>query len=236
MIPGLRAPEVAVAQPFPAKPHGRKRTTSVSIRQYSKKEGKAIHCKQGQGKGHLPDAKALESVNTGSLKQQLRKWANPYKPPRTPEKQTGFFNLTDTTSSIEPAQSLGEIRKRLIALAQGSLKILELEVSDEGPKMEEAVIRPSIEAPASINGAPGPFNPEKQSLDGTRNSYRSRTSLRFQKICPIGEVQGRTQNSSMYQDEATLKIIHHKDELAPEEFLAWSSIAQRSTIRKSLPT
>lgn len=35
-----------------------------------------------------------------------------------------------------------------------------------------------------------------------------------------GEVQGRTQNSSMYEDEATLKITYHKDKLAPEEFLA----------------
>lgn len=80
----------------------------------------------------------------------------PYKPPRTPEKQTRFFNPTDNTSSIDPAQSLGEIRKRL---AQGSLKILGLEISDEGPEMEEAVIQPSIETPASINVAPGATKP-----------------------------------------------------------------------------
>lgn len=75
---GLRAPEVkggvptpieTVAQLFPAKPHGKKRKKRESIRQYSKKEGKAVHCKQGQGKGPLRDAKALESVNTGPPKQ-----------------------------------------------------------------------------------------------------------------------------------------------------------------------
>lgn len=51
---------------------GRGRRVYLSV-QYPKKEGKAVHWKQGQGNGPLPDAKALESVITGLLIQQLRK-------------------------------------------------------------------------------------------------------------------------------------------------------------------
>lgn len=60
---GLRAPEVkggvptpieAAALPFPAKPHGKKRKKSVSIRQYSKKKAKLFTVNKAKGKGLYP--------------------------------------------------------------------------------------------------------------------------------------------------------------------------------------
>ena len=158
--------------PKPVKPQGSKSKRPASIGQYSKK--KPILATSGETIGYatLTDTEGLHLVNTGPSEAVVEKANQAMLEPRTPEQQTGWSNLTGLISPTNAAQSPGEIRRRLIAIAQSSLKRLRLELLDEAQETEETeetLIQPSIEAPARINNEPA-----VPVADGTGDSNESR--------------------------------------------------------------
>lgn len=154
--------------PKPVKPQGNKRKKSASIGQYSKKKLTLATSRKNTRYSTPPDIEGLNSVNTGLNEAVVEEWSQAIVAPHTPEKQTGWPNLTDIISPTNAAQSPGEIRRRLIAIAQSSLKRLRLEIPDEAQvieETEETLIQPSIEAPAPIN-----YGPELTVAGGTGDS------------------------------------------------------------------
>lgn len=159
-------------QPQPVKPQGNKRKQPASIGQYSKEKPTLATSSETTGYATPPDIAALNLVNTGPNEAVAEEASQEIVAPQTPEEQTGWPNLTDIISPTNAAQSPGEIRRRLIAIAQSSLKRLRLELPDEAQETEETeetLIQPSIEAPAPIN-----YGPELTVAGGAGNSNESR--------------------------------------------------------------
>lgn len=159
-------------QPKPVKPQGNKRRKPASIGPDSKK--KPTLATSGETTGHAtpPDIAGVDLVNTGPNEAVAEEARQEIIAPHTPEKQTGWPNLIDIISPTNAAQSPGEIRRRLIAIAQSSLKRLRLELPDEAQETEETeetLIQPSIEASAPIN-----YGPELTVAGGAGNTNESR--------------------------------------------------------------
>lgn len=158
--------------PKPVKPQGNKGKNPPSIGQYSKKKPTWASSRETKEYATPPDIDGLKLVNTDPKEGGIEEASQAIAAPHTPEKQTGWSNLTDVMSPTNAAQSPGEIRRRLIAIAQSSLKRLRLELPDEAPEAEETEetqIQPSIEAPAPIN-----FRPELTVAGGAGDSNESR--------------------------------------------------------------
>lgn len=159
-------------QPKPVKSQGNNRKKPEPIGQYSKKKPTLATSSETTGYATLPDIAGLNLVNTCHNEAVAEEASQEIVAPHTPEKQTGWPNLTDIISPTNAAQSPGEIRRRLIAIAQSSLKRLRLELPDEAQEAgetEENLIQPSIEALAPIN-----YGPELTVAGGAGNSDESR--------------------------------------------------------------
>lgn len=161
LVPGGKdggpKPNEHTKSPKTVKPQGNKRKKTESIGQYSKKRPTLATSRETPGYATLPDIEGLNLVNTGPNEAAVEEASQAIVAPHTPEKQTGCPDLTDIISSTNAAQSPGEIRRRLIAIAQSSLKRLRLELPDEAQETqetEETLIQPSIEAPAPITHGP----------------------------------------------------------------------------------
>lgn len=154
--------------PKPVTPQGNKRKKRASTGKHSKKKPKVATSRETTGHATPPDIGGLNLVNTGLDNTAIEQASQTTAAPHTPEKQTGLPNLSDILSPTNTAQSPGEIRRRLIAIAQSSLKRLWLELPDEAREPEETLIQPSIEAPAPIN-----YGPELSVADQANNSNES---------------------------------------------------------------
>lgn len=173
LVPGMKdgGPKLneITKPPKPVKPQGSKSKKPASIGQYSKR--KPILAASGETTGYatLTDIEGLILVNTGPSEAVVEEANQAILAPHTPEKQTGWSSLTGLISPTNAAHSPGEIRRRLIAIAQSSLKRLRLELPDEAQETEETLMQGSIEAPARINN-----EPELPVADGTGDSNESR--------------------------------------------------------------
>lgn len=159
-------------QTKPVKPQGNKKKKPASIGPYSKKKPTLATSSETTGYATPPDIADLNSLNTGPNEAVAEEASQEILAPHTPEKQTGWPNLIDIISPTNAAQSPGEIRRRLIAIAQSSLKRLRLELPDEAQETEETeetLIQPSIEAPAPVN-----YGPELTVASGAGNPNESR--------------------------------------------------------------
>lgn len=159
-------------QPKPVKPQGNKTKKPASIGPYLKKNPTLATSSETPGYAAPPDISGLNLVNTGPNEAVAEEASQEIIVPHTPEKQTGSPNLTDIISPTNAAQSPGEIRRRLIAIAQSSLKRLRLELPDEAQETEETeetLIQPSIETLAPIK-----YGPELNVAIGAGNSDESR--------------------------------------------------------------
>lgn len=169
-------------QPKPVKPQENNRKNLASIGQYSKTKPTLATSSETTGYATPPDIADLNLVNTGPNEALAEEAIQEIVAPHTPEKQTGWPNLTDIISPTNAAQSPGEIRRRLIAIAQSSLKRLRLELPDEAQETEETeetLIQPSIEASAPIN-----YGSELTVAAGAGNSNESRVLDRPQSNLP----------------------------------------------------
>lgn len=159
-------------RPKPVKPQGNNRKQHASIGPYSKKKPPLATSSETTGYATLSINAGLNLVSTGPNEAVAVEASQEMIALHTPEKQTGWPNLIDIISPTNGAQSPGEIRRRLIAIAQSSLKRLRLELPDEAQETEETeetLIQPSIEAPAPIN-----YGPELTVAGGAGNSNESR--------------------------------------------------------------
>lgn len=200
-LPSLN--EVA-KQPKPVKPWGNKRKKRVSIGQYSKKKPKLATSSETTGYTTPPDSKSLSLVITGPNEAAVEETSQPREAPKTPEKQTGLPNLTDMISPINAAQSPGEIRRRLIAIAQSSLRRLRLELPDEGQESEETSIQPSIEAPAPIN-----YVPQLTVAGGASDSNGSRNLVQPQSVLPDATGTASPIATAPHEREKSTSIEQH---------------------------
>lgn len=159
-------------QPKPVNPQGNKRKKPASIGPYLRKNATLATSSETPGYATPPDISGHNSVKTGPNEAVAGEASQEIIAPQTPEKQTGSPKLTDIISPTNAAQSPGEIRRRLIAIAQSSLKRLRLELPDEAQENEETegtLIQPSIEALAPIK-----YGPEFNVASGAGNSDESR--------------------------------------------------------------
>lgn len=168
-------------QPKRVKPQGNKRKIPASIGQYSNKRPTLANSSENTGYATPPDIADLNLVNNGPDEAIAEEGSQEIVAPHTPEKQTGW-PVTGIISPTNAAQSPGEIRRRLIAIAQSSLKRLRLELPDEAQETEdteETLIQPFIEVPAPINNGP-----ELTVAGGAGNSNESRVLDRSQSNLP----------------------------------------------------
>lgn len=165
--------------PKPVKPQGHKRKKRASIGKYSKKKPKLATFRETTGHSTPPGIESLNLANTGPTEAAIEQASQPIVTPHTPEKQAGLPSLTDILSPTNTTHSPGEIRRRLIAIAQSSLKRLWLELPDEAHESEESFIRSSIEAPAPIN-----YGPELNVAGGASDSNGSPNLAQPQSSLP----------------------------------------------------
>lgn len=144
-------------QPKPVKPQWNNTNKPASIGPYLKENPTLAASSETPGYAAPPDISGLNLVNTGPNEAVAEEASQEIIVPHTPEKQTGPPNFTDIISPHNAAQSPGEIRRRLIAIAQSSLKRLRLELPDEAQETEETqetLIQLSIETLAPIKYGP----------------------------------------------------------------------------------
>lgn len=168
-----------VKPPKPVKAQGNKRKKRASIGKNSMNEPKVATSREATGHATPPDIEGLNLVYTGSNEAAVEQAIQPVVASHTPGKQTGLPDLTDILSPTNTAQSPGEIRRRLIAIAQSSLKRLRLELPDEAQESEETSTQRSIEVPAPIN-----HGPELSLAGGASESNGSRNLVQPQSSLP----------------------------------------------------
>ena len=227
-----------VKAPKPVKPQGNKRKELASIGEYSKKKPKVANSRETTGHATPPDIGGLNPVYTGSNEAAVEQASHPIVAFNTPEKQTGLPDLTDLLSPTNTAQSPGEIRRRLIAIAQSSLKRLRLELPDEAQESEETPIQRPIEAPAPIN-----YGPElslaggASESDGSRNLVQPQSSLPDPTgiVSPIAAAPHEREKSTLIDQHLRKrsKLSHVIED--PEIVARLSSEGQESVVLQQAP-
>lgn len=235
---GLPKLNDAVNPPKPVKPQGNQRKKLASIGKYSKKKPKVATSRETTGHATPPDIGGLNLVYTGSNEASVEQASQPIVALNTPGKQTGLPDLTDILSPTNTAQSPGEIRRRLIAIAQSSLKRLRLELPDEAQESEETSIQRSIEAPAPIN-----YGPElslagvASESNGSRNLVQPQSSLPDPTgtVSPIAAApHEREKSTSIDQHLRKRSKLSHVIE-DPEILARLSSEGQESAVLQQAP-
>lgn len=224
--------------PKPGKPQGNKRKKRASTGKYSKKKSKLATSRETAGHATPPDVEGLNLVNTGSIEAAVDQASQPIVATHTPEKQTGLPNLTDLLSPTNTAQSPGEVRRRLIAIAQSSLKRLRLEVPDEAQEFEETSIQPYVEAPATIT-----YGSELTVAGGAGDSDRSRNLVQPQSnlpdptgtVSPIAAAPQEREKSTSIQQHLRKrpKLIHVIED--PETVAPLSIEGQEPAVLQQAP-
>lgn len=224
--------------PKPVKPQRNKRKEPASIGKYSKKKPKVATSRETTGHATPPHIGDLNLVYTGSNGAAVEQASQPIEALNSPEKQTGLPDRTDILSPTNTAHSPGEIRRRLIAIAQSSLKRLSLELADESQEPEETSIQRPIEAPAVIN-----YGPELSLAVGASESNGSGNLVQPQSslpdptgiVCPIAAApHEREKSTSIDQHLSKRSKLSHVIE-DPEIVARLSSEGQESAVLQQAP-